>query len=404
MIDRFIHLKNIRELRMKFLTSPLLLAALSLLAGCAQFPTSYSRIEPDKTRLLDFIYEPAEAAPGDTVLLKAVFAGKQVSGDNFIWRMSQKLIVNQYSLVVGVDTVPLERIPQTCTFSENTSCIAFRFVIPKTVIAESPIVPETWWSAIPEYYRNRIPPALLATAKSDLLAMLDKPYLFDSLSAVRLGDFDPSLLPALLQCFTVPIRIYCTIPNDHTIMSGYSVRYNSRFSPLPGVSIPVNRNPSIDSVGVYAVHKADLSSFDPSEGKYSFDYLPVNDIGSVEIPIKDGNTYFMTTITGNVDTTLSIDAAMGDAAPLPENHLLQWYLKFDENEIKDVSAYDLTDISETRRVAGRYLSRLYPSKNKAITTCTVWLEVSDQFLNEYYRPIGSTLREMRLNFSYAHDN
>ena len=46
------------------------LLGITLLIGCAEFPTAYSRIEPEKVRLLDFIYEPAEAAPGDTVLLK----------------------------------------------------------------------------------------------------------------------------------------------------------------------------------------------------------------------------------------------------------------------------------------------------------------------------------------------
>ena len=41
---------------------------LLLLAGCTDFPTKYSVIEDENTRLIDFIYEPAEAAPGDTVL------------------------------------------------------------------------------------------------------------------------------------------------------------------------------------------------------------------------------------------------------------------------------------------------------------------------------------------------
>ena len=57
---------------------------------CADFPTSYSRIESNKVRLLDFIYEPAEASPGDTVLLKAVFAGKPVTAEQLTWEMSSK--------------------------------------------------------------------------------------------------------------------------------------------------------------------------------------------------------------------------------------------------------------------------------------------------------------------------
>ncbi len=372
----------------------------TLFAGCAEFPTSYSRIEPNKVRLLDFIYEPAEAAPGDTVLLKAVFAGKEPAARDLVWRMSKKLIINQYSRVAAVDTVPLEMLPEACRFSDRTSCVAFRFVIPKTVIAESPIVPDAWWTAIPEYYRTQIPPALLALSKSDVLALLENPSPFDGLSTASPEGFQAQMLPALLQCFTVPVRIYCTIPNDHVIIGGYSVRYNSRFASLSGTRIPVNRNPRIDSMGIYIVHKGNLAAFDPAAGKYAYDYVSIDDSGYLDIPVDDACSYFMATVTGAVDTTLSIDAALGSGTPLIERHLLQWYREFDEKEMVGVSPYDLMDIGETQFAGGRYLSRLYPSANKAIATCTVWLEVSDQFLNEYYRPVGSTLKELRMRFSY----
>ncbi len=372
-----------------------------LLTGCAEFPTSYSRIELDKARLLDFIYEPAEAAPGDTVLLKAIFTGKVISADELTWRMSQKVIINQYGTATAVDTVPIEMVYQACTFSDRTSCIAFTFVIPENIIAESPLIPDNWVEVIPEYYREYIPSALRSMSKNDLLAMVDNLSAPGNLASVPVDDGIRTLLPLMLQCFTAQMRIYCTIENDHTILSRYNVRYNSRLASIPQLHIPVNRNPRIDSVGVYIVHKAQLSTFDPTAGKYSFDYLPVRDTGLTTITIDENSTYFMTSFTGDVDTTLSIDAAMGNGTPLPEQHVLQWYMEFDEQEIEKVSPPDLMNISGTQPVAGQYLSPLYPSKNSAITNCTVWLEVYDQFLNEYYRPQGSTLKEMRLGFTYT---
>ena len=167
--------------------------------------------------MLDFIYEPAEAAPGDTVLLKAVFAGKPVEAEDLNWRMSQKVIVNQYGVNTAIDTVPLEIIPQACTFSDRTSCIAFTFVIPENIIAESPLITDNWTALIPEYYREHLPPALQSMSKSELLGMVDN-MSPEVLSSLPIGEETLSLLPILLQCFTVPMRIYCTIANDHTIL------------------------------------------------------------------------------------------------------------------------------------------------------------------------------------------
>jgi hypothetical protein len=383
---------------MQLLSIPLIVL---LLFGCAKFPTSYSRIDPDKARLLDFIYEPAEAAPGDTVLLKAVFAGRTVTAEELTWRMSPKIIVNNYGVTEAIDTVPLEILPQAYDFSDRTNSVAMRFVIPKGIIAESPLIPDKWTNAIPDYYREHIPSELLAKSKTDLLTMFEHLASANDPSLASIDDTTRALLPMLLQCFTVQMRIYCSIANDHTIMSAYSVRYNSRFATTQtGHSIPINHNPRIDSVGVYIVHKANLSTFDPTSGKYSFDYFTMPDSSATDIAIDDNNTYFMATFVGNVDTTLSIDAAMGNGKPLPEQNVLQWYLQFNQREMENVSAYDLPAIDGNRSVAGQNLSILSPSKNKAITTCTAWLEVSDQFLNEYYRPQGSTLKELRLRFIY----
>jgi hypothetical protein len=382
---------------MKYPSLISLVLASSILTGCAEFPTSYSRIQQDKARVLDFIYEPSEAAPGDTVLLKAIFAGRPLAPEALTWGMSKKVVVNNYGVESALDTVPLEIMPEACTFSDRTSCIAFRFVIPKDVVADSPLIPDDWTASVPDYYRKQLPQNLLDMSKSGMLTMLENA---SSLSSPGNNSSTAALLPLLLQCFTVPIRIYCVIKNDHTIIDDYRVRYNSRFASIPEFRIPVNRNPRIDSVGVYIVHKASLSSFDPSAGKYSFDFMRIIDSGSTEIAIDDNNTYFMFPFIGDVDSTLSLDAAMGSGTWLPEKYEFQWFLQFDKQEMDKGSPYDLADFGATQLVAGQYLSRFHPSKNKAITSCTVWLEAGDDFVNEYFRPIGSTLKELRLRFTY----
>jgi hypothetical protein len=311
-----------------------------------------------------------------------------------------KLAVNNYNVTYALDTSALEIIPQSCSFSDRTSCIAFRFVIPKSIIADSPIIPEHWTDVIPDYYRKALPAELLAMSKSEMVGLFDNMPAPITLSSTQIDETTAPILPFLLQCFTAPMRIYCTIKNDHTVLSEYRVRYNRRFAGAPSAGIPLNHNPRIDSMGIYIVHKAKLPVFDPGSGKYPFDYIPISDTGPTEIAVDDANSYFMATFIGDVDSTLSIDAAMGNGGRLPEQFSLQWYLQFDEGEMKNAASSDLTEVLINQPSRDCYLSLFSPAGNKAITTCTAWVEVRDDFFNEYFRPQGSTLKELRLKFTY----
>jgi hypothetical protein len=364
-----------------------------LWTGCVDFPTSYSRIESDKPRLLDFIYEPPDAAPGDTVLLKAIFAGKTVTPDQCTWEMSTKMIINEYYIYNAEDTIPLKITPVDYSFSDRTSTVAFTFVVPENVIEESSIVPERWTDNLPEYYHSLIPESFRSLSKHSVCSMLSGNFSVESLPE----EIDASLLPflpALFQCFTTPIHIYCTLDKGHTIQSILNVRYNSRFSSIPELNVPVNRNPSIDSIGVYSVAEEELEQFDPENSDYSFT-RQILDKDTNTVPIVTGRSYFLQAYTGNLDTTMSIDAAMGNGERLPEIHMTQWYITFDENEMKEVGPSDLASVS-----SGRLLCRFHPPQNKDIKTCTIWLEVRDQFINEFYRPFGSTLKELHIQFKY----
>jgi len=373
-------------------------ATAALCIGCGTFPTSYYTIENEKVRLLDFIYEPPEAAPGDTVLCRAIFAGRPVSSQDLTWRMSKKTVVNDYGVMTALDTVPLEIRPFECTFSERTSCIAFTFVIPGDIIEQSPMIVENWMDEIPEYYRKGIPSVLAEKSGKELLALLDNA---SRLPEMAIDEETTAFLPFLLQYCTVPMQIYCTIQGVHEIKSSYSVRYNSRFAKiLPDANIPVNRNPRIDSMAVYVVSKSNLLEFDPSEKKEKFERIRITDGEATTVAVNEDKSYFIAVFTSDLDSTLSIDAAMGNSVALPEQFYSHWYLQFDEEESDEVEFSKLADIAGETISGCAYVAKLYPPKDKAITSCTAWVEVVDQFINEPFRPTGSTLAEMRLNFTY----
>jgi hypothetical protein len=387
-------------LRMNHLLFFCLSALVILGIGCAEFPTSYNRIEPEKPRLLDFIYEPAEAAPGDTVLLTAVFAGKPVSASDLSWEASWDIMTNEYGYTVATDTVPLATTPVDGHFSDNTSTVSFTFIVPDDIIEKSNAVPDNWTEAIPEYYREAIPRELRQFSRADLLRFITMAAASSNSAANSLlNEETKQLLPILLQCFTVPVQLHCSVKGGHRIVSDYSVRYNSRFSTLPQAGIPVNRNPAVDSIRVYAVKKNPLTFFDPATCSYPFSWITVTGDTTV-LNIDKNNSYFIGVFTGNLDTTLSIDAALGNGEPLPEQHYIQWYEEFDQKELDEVAPSDLLQISGDDVTDGQHIAHLYPSLDHAITGCIVWCEVWDQFMNELYRPHGSTLREMVLRFEY----
>jgi len=368
--------------------------------GCGTFPTSYAIIEPDKPRLLDFIYEPAEAAPGDTVTLTAVFAGRPVQADELTWQMSGNVIVSEYGAMTVLDTMPLEVQYQDVSFSDSTSCISFTFVVPAEILSTSPYIPERWTDLLPDYYQSALPEAL-PTSKQQILELLDLASSPEGVAFLQEDTTALQYLPMLLQLMSVPMQIYCGVHNSHPIRSQFVVRYNSRFSDIPGLHVPVNRNPHIDSTVLYCVNKTDLLSFDPDSSNYTFTKTMLYSDSVNALIIDRKKSYFIAIYNNRIDTTLSIDGAMGESKPLTETISSHWYLQYSDSELDKVGNTERIQIENGVMFGKQVLSRFYPSLSDDITSIVCWVEVTDSFLNEMNRPTGSTLGEYRLSFTYS---
>lgn len=395
-----------------------------LYIGCSEFPTSYDRIDANVIRTIDFIYEPAEAAPGDSVVVKAIFAGagKNLVQEDIYWTVSFNVFTNFYGVDTAMDIQPLIATPVPCTFSDNTSCIGIKFQIPEGIMYTHSMIPDDWASLIPNKNQSEIPDIVSFLGKNDILSVLDSLSVAAPLWASALEsnpNVEDSLLqndtlyfvykteiekyiPAILQLFTVNIRLFAKIEGAPRIRSTYAVRYNSRFKDLPGSRVYYNTNPVIDSVGIYKVTGEDLMTFDPAENKYKAQFFrlfgPGDNINTVQTIIIDkGYTYFIAGFTSAIDTALSIDAAFSGADATVEKHYTQWYFQHDENEIGGVSAYDFMNIMSM----GNFIEPIYPPVDKRVQSFTIWLEVYDYLLNELFRPVGSTVREVSGKFSYT---
>ena len=376
---------------------------ISLLVGCTSFPTRYDRIEADKVRLIDFIYEPAEAAPGDTVTVKALFAGKDVTPEDISWKISLKVLKNIYGMDTALEVSPLKQRPVQCFYSDSTSCISFQVIIPENIMRKSPMIPENPLSLLPPELKNQVPDMLSRFKKDQLLDMVEligaQVKNADENTLRQITDEYDSLiemLPPLLQYLTVQIRIFAGISSWHKIQSDYSVRYNSIFARLPEAGIHVNTNPVIDSIGIYKVKGKGKISFDEKKHQYEFFrlYGPLDEVDSIqEIPV-DTNafSYFIAAFTSGKDSEVTIEGNL-----MEEQHWTQWYYQFASDEIEGVSHDDFMAVEN---MMGDAVSLMLMPANKKVKSFTIWLEVYDRMLNVANRPQGSNAMEVHGKFKY----
>ncbi len=381
----------------------------SFLGGCIQFSTQFERVEDDKIRLIDFIYEPPEAAPGDTVILRAVFAGKEIKPEAINWRVSYKLIKTLRGTDTALEEQPLECVSEQCTFSENTSCISVRFVIPQDCIVKSPMIKENLAALYTDELRNLLPDGFNELSIDTLAQWIDylsKLTLYaDSAFLARISD---SLLitmpdvmsqfPLILQLLTVQIRIFADVTGSHRIQSDYSVCYNPRFCRIKGSGIYTNRNPVIDSVGIYKVKGGGVLKFDRQNEETEYIKLGNSKDSAAEVVIDKGYTYFIEVAAGGRDTVFTMgDITAGKASSKVEDFSAEWMFKTAKEETAGLSPNDLMNIS----VLGDLYGILTPPRKKKVERFIVWVQVTDSKLGIMHRSQGSNAAEVHGRFVYT---
>ena len=363
-----------------------------LFLGCAQFPTSFNWVESDRIRVLDFIYEPTEAAPGDTVTLFAVFAGDSIKPLDLQWNVSYKLGGNSFNLEIADSIVPLIYTPVDTTFSQNTFTVAIQFRIPDDVMKKSSMIPEDWSSSIPEQFQQYVPPEILSMSKKEFLDTVE------SLIGQPVDTVMQFYLPLIMELLTIKIRLFANVKGVLPVRSDYTVRYNSHFADVPRVN--VNTNPLINRIGVYKVKGANLLSFDTTKDSYEYFRLfrSNDDSLSDTVPVDKGYTYFIAAESENYDSVYSVLAFVSpEYKDTMETHFFGWFYQFDDIEIEDVDPYDLMSIAIA---TGSSREVLYPPTDKHVKTFTLWAQAYDYNLTERYRPDGSMLKEVSGVFSY----
>ena len=400
----------------QFLLAVITTAAIFMIAGCEQFTTSYQRVDDGEFRLLDFIYDSADASPGDTVTLTAVFAGKKIDdlANDIKWEISFDI---KYNLMLGTrtvyDSMPLEKFttgtPQTYAPDRrphpnwpNAQVIEFKIHIPDNIIRNSSHVPEQWADMLPN-----IPPEFMEMTKNQIIDTLESVLKNPTGAAGGNGGGGGSGLsiqnidyfPLLLQVFTVPIRVTAKIseehnglPLPHTIYSYHAIRYNRRVKErLKNVSgVYVNNKPNIEKVVVYKVKGNNVSSINNKSG-LEYDSVVLDKTGDSVVTVENGYTYFLDALSNNLDSAMIfIDNKMKPSEPEKHHQYRQFQLHNVDNGIHHTRYMDIDNNN----------GKIILPTDKRITDFTFWVTVKDELFGELNRPDASNLVEVSGRFEY----
>jgi hypothetical protein len=376
------------------LSTIIMTAIIFVIAGCEQFSTSYERIDDDEFRVLGFIYEPADAAPGDSVTLMAVFAGKNINLDEQLeWWVSFNMIRDLFGSETVVDSQLLRPIaPKVDTvFSPNTQVAAFRLIIPEDIVRNSASIPEVWTDMLPPSVSEMIPTEIASLTKGEMIDLLESFCDTDGGNSHNIPqDVIDAYLPQLLQFFTVPMRISAKIREPgklpHTIRSNRSIRYNNR---ITVTEAPVNTNPVIDSVIVYKV-KGNITNIDDRSG-LEYDVIVIDNSGNSIIEVEKGYSYFLSAVTSRLDYTITMDGNR-----IQEIHRIFRQFRLDPEETAGVHHSRYLDINNFNNDNGLIT---FPS-DRSITKFTFWITAQDDVANERMRPVGTALKEVSGRFVY----
>jgi hypothetical protein len=425
---------------------------LALLAGCTTFPTRYERIEPDALRPIGFAYEPcAEGAPGDTIRVRAYFAGKKVASVR--WQMSYSYVMNDY----GEDTVlDVFTLAPLATDSHLPDSTIISFVVPDSTFYKTKSISPKMLGMV----RPALPAPMQALSQQELAAVLEAMAAVNfedpadmaaflqtwgptlGIASLTAGAMDTLMMTAgtLLSVFSIPGILYANVTAEDgqslKVKGSFSIRYNRRFENSPVAEmLPVNHNPAIRWIGVYKVHQTGIQSFNPAAsefaGKYTLSYLYNElypDSVSDTVVIEKGYTYYAAADTGIVSfNQRAVDSIAGtDSAwklipadsvtsdtsidryryvsPKTGRDSLEFETWFYDWQYQNLDLDSVTmplDSLFMLMPAGSSRAGLLPSIDKKLSHVKLWVSVFDTYLGEFNRPVGFTIKNVDLYFKYA---
>jgi len=427
-----------------------------LFAGCTQFSTRYDRIESDAIRSIGFVYKPyAEGAPGDTMHVRAYFAGEKIT--SISWQLSINNIKNNNDTIFDVtDLHPLT------TSGSLPDSIDISFVVPDSAFFTTQAITTDMLTTL----KASLPQSMRSMTQKDMAAFLldlGKTSLSDptavalfmqrwsvqtGIAATDAGAADSllSISAKMISVFSIDAVVFANVQSadGHAlkIKSDFTIRYNRRFvNTALASAVQVNRNPTLRWIGIYKVKGSISSTFYPGNpdyaGKYSLTYL-FNEIfpdsANDTVVIDSGYTYYVAADSGIMTYTLKAGDTVGTGSNrhvLTADSLVADTTRDIYHVISAATHRDTTEMetffydwmyqnlavdSITKPLdslmslpgaddggGGRQgpIMQLRPSRDIKMTHGKIWTVVYDYRLGELNRPAGFAIRNLDVYFKYT---
>ncbi len=417
-----------RETQYRFRAFGVAIIVGTMFVGCGGWPSEFEQVKGDQPRMLDMVYRNlsagpdrhgrylAEAAPGDTVEVDALFSGKEIR--SITWMVSCDVRIGDYGTGdTALNYQPLELLPgdEDPGFPRARD-IAFRFVVPDSLLE---VGVHRLLSMLPPEVTDQIPDSIVGS----LVTGMDPEQLALSLGRAMGSESQDTLFKAL-QLLTTPVRILAVVNDTSRFKSDFVVRMH-RFFEGSYPYIHTNRNPTVRFVGIVKMKRPEpdrdyVGSLRPNDTVFvlasELPYIPeiyfgdpgallftntlLVDTGYVYAGVTDTGV-FRYTDTRDTATSLTFTPSGTGAGPgyEPEIYRSQWFVQHAPDEEAVVSESDWISIITT----GGGATPISPARDTSITEATLWVQVYDEFLGEFQRPTGSSLREVQVNFRYTRE-
>lgn len=376
-----------------------------LLAGCgANLPDQFENVE--KLRSLAITFDNngyAEAAPGDTVCMRAYFSGETVWSAQW-WVSTQLLSGIYFGADTFIDSIPIHELVIPGSYSEfsggKTDSITVNLKIPEDVIRKQFDLSKPVSSLLPQGIND---------SARNALSTLTIGQVFDALDLISaLGMINPSIqdtlyggllskknLSLMLQAFSVRIRISGIVNGYFKLKTFLTVKYSMRMNRM-GIDVEVNRNPIIDSVLLYKVI-GNHSALDP-ESKNVRSVYNLTDQLPDTILIEKGHTYFLK--AEETDTLADYGYTYSNATYQKEHFVHKWFYR-NEDDVPGTAMDNLVKIGMPTFDSNTV--KLYPPLDKRMKNFSIWLAVYDEIYGVRLRPVGFTFKAMHGVFRYSED-
>lgn len=373
----------------------------ALFVVCVKLPIGAGRIEGSKIRLLSYVFEPAEAAPGDTVQCTIYAEGLPLT--SVVITVSQNVLKDAFGLTdtaVGFQPVTSIAVPGSIQNPDSIT-VRFSFVIPRDFMRQTIAIPEQWTTLLQTKIRDSLPASIKNLTKTDIITSLEN-------SNGEQGQALAIIELLKAQFFSAFIRFSATFNGSLITEGDFTVRYQSALPLNPFAQ--VNHNPAIHWMGIYKITGDAIQSFDPAQTSpayqlYCFYHdssarLSPDVIFSDTVAIDKGYTYFLA-VDNNIygaDTVRDDGVYIDSTGSIVRQKETYQFMFFYRTPI-------LTGVPDFF-LGGSFsdnLTQIVPPTNEQVKNITFYARCNDFFIGETNRPTGYALQKGSVVFTYTAD-